>query len=671
VNFPWPVYCEPLFKFDIPDIRDAPGEFFYRAVVRFFSKFVDMRSGLYILHPIIRSALKLLFIAELYSRGGPMAERFISKKNILYLLFDVFDAEALTDYDYFADHNRESFEMVVDTAFKIATGLMYPALSEMDRQEPQYRDGEVQVHAVVKEYMKRAGEGGWINAPRPYDRGGQQLPNMLNFAASFIFCAANYSLAVYPILTAGAANLISNFGSEELGEAYLGRLYSGAWQGTMALTEPGAGSSLSDITTQAEPAPEGYYRITGQKIFISAGRHSAAENVVHLMLARVKGAPAGVKGISLFVVPALRPEGGSLLRNDVNCIGIDHKMGYRGAPVAQLAMGENGDCRGYLVGETGRGLAYMFQMMNEERIAVGIGAAGIASAAYYASLEYAQARTQGRRIGEKDPATPQVPIIEHADVKRMLLFQRSVVEGALALLLQVSRYLDLAQVAGGGEAEKYHLLVELLTPVVKTYPSEMGIHSVSQGLQILGGYGYCRDFPLEQYYRDMRIHPIHEGTTGIQGQDILGRKVRMNDGRALTLFLEEVAADIGAARKHGALAARADELAEAARGLADITAFLVDQSKKLGAEVFLADATLYLELFGIVCVAWQWLKQAAVSSAALAAGDAGDNANFHEGKLATSRYFFAYELPKTLGLHRRLRDADGLTVSVTAGLFED
>jgi butyryl-CoA dehydrogenase len=600
-----------------------------------------------------------------------MAERFVSRKNISFLLYDVFDAESLTAYDYYRDHSRESFDMIIDTACKIGSGMMYPVLAEMDRQEPEYRDGTVKVHPVVREYLKKIGEGGWISAPKPYDVGGQQLPNMLNFLACYIFSAANYSLGIYPYLTAGAANLIFNFGSQELKDAYLANMYSGAWQGTMALTEPNAGSSLSDITTQAEQREGGYYAISGQKIFISAGRHDAVENVIHLMLARIKGAPAGVKGISLFVVPTFRIEKGGLVPNDVNCIGIDHKMGYRGAPIAQLAMGENGDCRGYLVGEPHKGLAYMFHMMNEERIGVGIGAAGIASAAYYASLEYAQARTQGRRLGEKDPCAPQIPIIQHADVKRMLLFQRSVVEGALALLLQVSRYLDLEHVAGTDEKEKYHLLVELLTPVVKTYPSEAGIQSVSQGLQILGGYGYCKDFPLEQHYRDMRIHPIHEGTTGIQGLDILGRKVRMNDGRAFSLFLDEVRETVAAAREHDALTRLADDLEGAVQSLKDVTSFLIGASPKIGAEIFLADATLYLELFCLVSVAWQWLKQAAASCAALARGVSGADADFHNGKLATCRFFFSYELPKTLGLVKRLREADGLTVSINDRMFQD
>jgi butyryl-CoA dehydrogenase len=315
----------------------------------------------------------------------------------------------------------------------------------------------------------------------------------------------------------------------------------------MALTEPEAGSSLADITTMAEPTDHGYYKIKGQKIFISAGDHDGADNVIHLMLAKIKGAPAGVKGISLFVVPKKRiDEKGQLVSNDVVTSGVFHKLGYRGCPIAQLSMGDSDNCRGYLVGEPHQGLLLMFQMMNEARIGVGAGAAAIASAAYYSALDYTKTRLQGRKLSTKDPTLPQIPLIEHPDVKRMLLFQRSVIEGALSLLMQAAKYADLAIVLTGEEKEKNELLLDLLTPVAKSYPSEMGILSVSQGVQCLGGSGYCDDYPLEQYYRDARIHPIHEGTTGIQGLTLLGRNVTMKGGKAYKLYLEREG-------KHGAV----------------------------------------------------------------------------------------------------------------------
>lgn len=602
-----------------------------------------------------------------------MAERFVSERNLKFLLYEVFDVESLTRYAYYQDHSRETFDLVLDTALRLARDLLRPVLREMDQDPPKFSQGKVMVHPSVRKIMRECGEGGWIAANAPYELGGQQLPLLITSACRFIFSAANYSASVYPFLTTGAAHLIESFGDQELKDTYIPKMFSGQWQGTMALTEPQAGSSLSDIITQAEPHPDGYYKIRGQKIFISIGDHDGVDNVVHLMLARIKGAPPGVKGISLFVVPKLRPTAdGSLVSNDVVVTQIYHKLGYRGAPITQLSLGDNDDCRGYLVGEPHKGLSYMFQMMNEARIDVGVGAAAIASAAYYASLEYARQRPQGRRPGAKDPTTPQIPIIEHADVKRMLLFQRAVVEGSLGVLMQCAHWADLARVSGDPqERERSWLLLDLLTPVAKSYPSEMGILSVSAGLQCLGGYGYCDEFPLEQFYRDARIHPIHEGTTGIQGLDLLGRKVLMRDGEAFRLFLEEVTKTIQEARAFSTLEAKARQLEEALDQLNTVTMHLVGVSQKGDPEGFLADSTLYLELFGIVAVAWQWLRQGIAAQRAIASGKSGAERSFYEGKLYTLRHFFGYELPKIQGLARRLTDPDRVTLELRDEHLDD
>ncbi|MFH0786957.1 MAG: acyl-CoA dehydrogenase, partial [Pseudomonadota bacterium] len=545
-------------------------------------------------------------------------DQFVSLRNLKFMLYDVFRIEELLQHPYFEEHSPEIFDLTLETALKIGSDLLRPTLREMDQNPPNLINGEVKVHPTVRTFMKECGEGGWISAFFPFDLGGQQLPQMVSTACRYIFSAANYSASVYPQLTAGAAHLILSFGSEELRELYIPKMFSGEWQGTMALTEPQAGSSLSDILTTAQPTDQGFYQIKGQKIFISAGDHDGVENVIHLMLAKIKGAPAGVKGISLFVVPKKRVEGrDQLVFNDIQVAGIYHKLGYRGTPLTQLSLGENDDCRGYLVGEPHQGLSYMFQMMNEARIDVGLGAAGIASAAYYASLEYARERLQGRKVSAKDPALPPIPIIEHPDVKRMLLFQRAVTEGSLSLLLQCSRYVDLMQIAEGQEKEDYHLLLDLLTPIAKTYPSEMGILSISQGLQCLGGYGYCDEFPVELFYRDARIHPIHEGTTGIQGLDLLGRKVLMKGGKAFTLFLEEVQKTIQEAKDIPALGPYVQRLEYALESLINVTGRLVALAQGGKTELFLADATLYLELFGIIAVAWQWLRQGASIQRAL------------------------------------------------------
>jgi len=441
----------------------------------------------------------------------------------------------------------------------------------------------------------------------------------------------------------------------------------------MALTEPDVGSSLGDLSSSAEETGQGYYLIKGKKIFISAADTDACENTVHMMLARIKGAPKGVKGISLFVVPKYRLEGDRLVYNDISCDGIEHKLGYKGSPIGQLTMGENNDCRGYLVGEPGRGLGYMFHMMNEERINVGIGAVGKATAAYYASLEYTSQRCQGRKSTEKDPAAPMIPIIEHADIKRMLLLQKSIVEGGLAICLQVAKYQDLAKVSPLPEdREKYALLVDLLVPVVKTFPSEAGILSTSAAIQCLGGYGFCQDFPVEQHFRDIRIDPIHEGTTGIQGQDLLGKKISMKNGKALDLFFEEISRTLQNSQGIHDLQPLADQLIDALNELVRVTKYLKGLAAQDKTEKFLADAVLYLEMFSLITVAWQWLLQAITAQKALKRQTdmLESDQLFYQGKLFACRYFFSYELNKIYGLERRLMSDDYPTVAMDAKFFQ-
>jgi butyryl-CoA dehydrogenase len=601
-----------------------------------------------------------------------VAAKFVSERNIKFLLYEVFDVESLTQYEYYSQHNRKMFDMVLKAAVKLAKDLLFPIFEEMDRKPPELVNGEVKVHPAVRTIMQEFGEGGWISSRVPFDQDGEQLPSLVADICEFIFAAANYSANAYAGLTIGASHLIESFGSRELHDAYVPRMRTGQWQGTMALTEPEAGSSLADITTMAEPTADGYYRLKGQKIFISAGDHDGVENVIHLMLAKIQGAPAGVKGISLFVVPKKRiDDQGNLVANDVVASGLYHKLGYRGCPIVQLSIGDRNDCRGWLVGEPHSGLKYMFQMMNEARIGVGMGATAMATAAYYAALEYSKTRRQGRRLSQKDPGLPPIPIIEHADIKRMLLFQRAVIEGAQSLLMQCSKYVDYQKVLDGEERDKYNLLLEILTPVAKSYPSEMGIQAISQGLQCLGGSGYCDDYPLEQYYRDCRIHPIHEGTTGIQAMDLLGRKVIMQNGRAFLLYITEVHDTIAAARDLKPLEKSAGALNDSLMKLQEVTRHLLAVAGREKPEAFLADATLYLEFFGIITIAWQWLLQGIAAQKALISGAGKKDLNFYEGKMFTLRYFFAYELPKTLGLAERLMDDDRLTVDMQTDYFND
>lgn len=584
---------------------------------------------------------------------------YFSKRNLQFLLHEVFQAEQLAQYEYFSGHDKETFNMVLDSVTHIADTLMYPYLKEADKNQPELKDGKVTVHPKIKEYLKAMGEAGLIGAGFSYDHGGQQLPELINSTVGFILMAANNGM-MYTGLTSGAAHLITSFGSEELQKTYVENMLSGKWQGTMALTEPQAGSSLSDVVTSATPQPDGTYKIRGQKVFISAGDHDAADNIIHLLLARIDGAPKGTKGISLFVVPKYRTDGAP---NDVTSTGVYHKMGQRGVPAMHLTYGENDDCIGYLVGQPHMGLSYMFQMMNEARIGVGMTAAAIATAAYHAALQYAKERPQSRRLNQKHALdAPQTPIINHPDVRRMLLFQKAVTEGSLSLLLETARLFDLAQVTEGEEKENNTLLLEILTPMAKTYPSEMGVQATSQSVQTFGGYGFTEDFPVEQLYRDIRITPIYEGTTGIQAQDLLGRKMTMKGGKAAQLLFAEIGKSIAEASAYDDLKPYADKLKGELKQAQEVFMALMPHAIS-DVERYLSDATLFLEMLGIVTVAWQWLKQAVVAKQALLTQNPqGDELAFYEGKIHTMKFFFHYEVPKTLGLAARLKDPEVLTI---------
>lgn len=592
-----------------------------------------------------------------------MSATFYSKENLRFLLHEVLQTETLCKYEYFKEHSRENFDLILEAAHSLSAHHLRPILLEMDRQPPYIEKGRVKVHSKMPELMKKFGEDGWIAMSAPKEIGGQQIPFTLLQASAFIMAAANYSPMAYAFLTTGAAHLIETFGSAELQEKFMHKMLTGQWQGTMAMTEPQAGSSLSDITTTAVPTPEGHYLLKGQKVFISCGDHDATENIVHLMLARVQGAPAGTKGISLFVVPRLRPdENGKLIFNDVNTAGLFHKMGYHGAPIAHLMMGEQNNCHAYLLGEEHKGLSYMFQMMNEARIGVGVSATAIASAAYYNSLEYARVRLQGRKITEKDPLKPQIPIIEHADVKRMLLFQKAIVEGTLALELQACMYLDKSKVASGEEAESNFLKLELLTPVAKSYPAEMSILSTSAGLQIFGGYGFTKEFLAELFFRETRIHTLHEGTTAIHGMDLLGRKILIKNGQATMLLMQEIVQDVQLGRNFESIKPYAEALEQKLMQLQELTMRLMGVAQKHGSEIFLADATLYLELFGIITVGWQWIKQGTVAEQLIQSRSKKYSTAFLRSKGQTLKYFFEYEMPKADGLMIRLKSKNNVTV---------
>jgi len=597
-----------------------------------------------------------------------MANQYIDLETLKYLLYEVHQLDEILTADRYKDHDQESLDMFIDSVKEFSDRELFPYVKEMDEKPAYYKDGSIVVHPQVEVMMKKGGEMGLISAPFDYDAGGLQLPMMAFTAAGFILDAANNHLPGYAGLTLGSAELIVHFGSKELNNTYVPKMISGEWAGTMCLTEPQAGSSLSDVVTKAVPANEGFYKITGQKIFISGGDHQYSENFVHLVLARIEGAPAGTKGISLFVVPKKRLDSNdNLVSNDVTTVADFQKLGQRGYCTSHLGFGDADDCRGWLVGEAHQGLKYMFMMMNGARIAVGRGAAGIASAAYHASLQYAKERPQGRKLasdGKKNPEQGQTLIINHPDVRRMLLQQKVVADGSLSLVLLASKYYDLKEtLTDPVEKEKYALLLELIIPMVKTYPSEMGSQAVSNGLQVLGGYGFCTDFILQQYYRDIRIFPIYEGTTGIQSQDLLGRKLLMENGKALTLLTSEIMQTIQNVSKYDDLKGYAAKLGEKLQLAQKVIGFLVGFAQKGDYQRFLSDATPFMEFFGNITMAWIWLDMALHAKNSMVTGQKKYTDDFYESKIHSMKFFFKYELPKTNGLAEILLDEEVLTIS--------
>jgi len=578
-----------------------------------------------------------------------VTQRLLNDRDLDFLLYEFLDTDALLKRPRYQEHSREVFNATLETAKTVAEKYFANHNAKGDANEPSF-DGET-VHQIpeTREAWDAFAEAGFLAAHYDFEDGGMQLPEIILRVAMSYMTAANIATAGYPFLSIGAANLIQSFGGEAERAKYLPPMQAGRFAGTMALTEPGQGSALADITTTARPADDGSYRIVGQKMFISGGDQSITENIVHLVLAKIEGAPAGAKGISLFICPKfLVNDDGSLgERNDVALAGLLHKMGYRNTTSTVLSFGEKGGAVAYLVGEPHKGLQYMFQMMNEARIGVGAGAAILAYQGFNYSLDYARERPQGRLPSNKDPESRQVNIIEHTDVRRMLLAQKAYSEGALAMCLYASSLFEDSHTATSEEERRdAFLLLDLITPIVKSWPSKYGLKANELAIQVLGGSGYIREYPVEQYYRDNRLNPIHEGTEAIHGLDILGRKVVMSGGAGLKLFNRAVAATLAEAGQYQQTGEFVGPLQQAQATLNEVTQTLVEKLAQ-DPDAALANATVYLDLFGRVLAAWIWLKQAVCASAALDKGESGENdENFYRGKLQATRYYFQWELPE-------------------------
>ena len=573
-----------------------------------------------------------------------------------YLLHEWLDLGALLQRPRFADHDRAGVDDVLRTAADIAAKWFEPANRVVDDHEPRFEEGQVVLPKATQEAWDAYVEFGFLLASHDAEHGGLQLPRTADFAIKVILGSASAGISPGMLTESNAALLLAH-GNAAQREVFARRELTGQWTGTMCLSESEAGSSLSDITTRAVPDGPGSaedplgprYRVTGNKMWISAGEHDLAENIVHLVLAKVPGPDGTVdpstRGISLFVVPKLlvEPDGSLGERNDVVLVGLNHKLGFRGTPNTALAFGD-GTWRtrgglgaiGYLVGEPGDGLRQMFHMMNAARVEIGLLAAALGFAGYAVSLDYAAERRQGRPVTRsgKDASRPPVALVEHADVKRMLLAQKAYAEGGIALGLYAARLLDEQATGSEAGAAEAGQLLEILTPVVKSWPSEWCLEANSLAIQVLGGSGYTRDFPVEQYWRDNRLNMIHEGTHGIQALDLLGRKVLQQGGACLHALGARVASTVERARAAG-LVAEADQLDAAWAQAVETASAAWETGDPADA---LANATLYLQGFGHVVLAWIWLD--------IAAGALGSGHAEAPGKVAAMRYFFGYELPK-------------------------
>jgi alkylation response protein AidB-like acyl-CoA dehydrogenase len=611
-----------------------------------------------------------------------MDSKLVSRRDLAFLLYEWLDASSLAARERFAEHSRETFDAALDTCERIAATHFAPINRLLDAQEPRFDGERVHLPEPLGAALQVFCEAGLMAAGHDYEFGGMQLPYTVERACFAYFNAASVGAAAYPMLTVGNANLLLAHGTPAQVDAWVRPMLAGRFFGTMCLSEPQAGSSLADIRTRAESRGDSSWRLFGNKMWISGGEHELAENIVHLVLARTPGPDGspvpGVKGLSLFVVPKklLAADGAVGERNDVALAGLNHKMGYRGTTNCLLNFGEGrfrpggeAGAVGWMVGQPGQGLALMFHMMNEARIGVGMGAVMLGYTGYLHALDYARNRPQGRPPGAKDPTTPQVPIVEHADVRRMLLAQKSYVEGGLALNLFCATLVDDERThPDAGAREDAHRLLELLTPVAKSWASQWCLEANSLAIQVHGGYGYTRDYPVEQFYRDNRLNPIHEGTHGIQAMDLLGRKVRLDGGRALEGFRERVAGTLERAREAGG------EWSEVGDALGHWGVRLGGTLERLDrapdAQRTLANASVFLEAFGHYVIAWIWLEQALCAGAALARPGLTDaDRDFYLGKLQAARYFHRWELPKLAPMLDLLASLDATTLEMRDAWF--
>ncbi len=598
-----------------------------------------------------------------------MTQTIADRRDIDFVLYEQLNAERLLKTEKYEGFNRKTLDMVVTEARNFALKEFLPTYAEGDREGVRLENGAVTVPQCYKRAHKLYCEGEWLALTQKPEYGGQGLPHTFAQAVFEYLIGSNYTLTMYGILACGSGKLIELYGSEKVKNLFLKNVYTGVWGGTMLLTEPQAGSDLGSITTEAIPNGDGTYSLKGSKIFISNGEQNLTENIIHPVLARLKGAPAGTRGISLFLVPKIWVnDDGSLGEfNHITCTGVEEKMGLHGSPTCSMALGEKGMCRGYLLGEENKGMAGMFQMMNDVRLEVGTQAFAHASAAYLYAVDYARQRLQGRKLGDADLASPQVPIIGHPDVRRMLMSMKAYVDGMRSFTYYTAYCIDMAGCASSEEdRQRFKGLVEILTPVVKAYCSERGFDVCVQAMQVFGGYGYTRDYPVEQILRDCKICSIYEGSNGIQAMDFLGRKLGMDKGRVFMALIAEMEKTVAEAAAHEELAPLADRLSAALTSFKETVALIGRLASSQDFNTAFLYAHPLMEVTGDLAMAWMLLWRASV---AVPRKDDKKQAAFYTGQIKTAEYFILTALPVTLGKMEGIRHAGDAALGIGEEAF--
>jgi len=601
-----------------------------------------------------------------------MAQIIADRRDVDFVLHEQLAIENLCKHERFADFNRKTVDLIVSEARNLAVKEMMPALKAGDEEGCAFENGRVTVPESFHRIYALFREGEWIAMSDDPRWGGQGMPITVSLAAKNYFHGANFPFVLTILLAHGAGKLVEKFGTDRQKALYLKKMYSGEWGGTMLLTEPEAGSDVGALTTTAVRNDDGTYNITGNKIFISSGEHDLTENIIHPVLARIEGAPAGTAGISLFLVPKIwvHDDGSLGEPNDIVCTGIEEKMGIHGSPTCSMALGARGRCRGTLLGQENKGMRAMFVMMNEARLDVGMQGLGCASASYLNALNYARERVQGRHLQAAGKDAPGVPIIRHPDVRRMLLGMKAITEGCRSLLFYIGWCEDRIRVSDdAAEKARHQGLIDVLIPIAKGYVTDRAFEVCSQGVQIYGGYGYTREYPQEQYLRDCKITHIYEGTNGIQAMDLLGRKLGLNNGKAFGDLTAEIRKTVDAAGKHPDLAELAGETAAACAKLTETARHIGLMAGSERMTTAFAHAYGFMEVTGDVVMAWMLLWRALVAAEKRREGVRSKDEGFYEGQIAGARFFIRTVLPVSLGRMAVILRGDGIAVEISDDAF--